>query len=101
MIQTYALRKHSFLYNHATFVSSNLQRSVYPFSGESIYVLHACTGVIAIGIGRATAKFLTKCGADVIALSRTQADLDSLKEEVQMLLLTVRHSMNNGSVLKK
>ena len=83
LIQAYALRKHPFLYNHATFVSSNLQKSVHPFSGESIVVCHACTGIIAIGIGRATAKFLTKCGADVIALSRTQADLDSLKEEVQ------------------
>ena len=47
------------------------------------YLCLACTGVIAIGIGCATAKFLAKCGADVIALSRTQADLDSLKKEVQ------------------
>ena len=35
------------------------------------------------GIGRATAKALAKYGGEVIALSRTQADLDSLKEEVQ------------------
>ncbi|XP_078349045.1 L-xylulose reductase-like [Oculina patagonica] len=34
------------------------------------------------GIGRSTAKMLAECGAEVIALSRTQADLDSLKEEV-------------------
>jgi len=34
------------------------------------------------GIGRSTAKMLVECGAEVIALSRTQADLDSLKEEV-------------------
>ena len=33
------------------------------------------------GIGRTTAIELTKCGAQVIALSRTQADLDSLKAE--------------------
>lgn len=33
------------------------------------------------GIGRTIAAELLKCGADVIALSRTQADLDSLKEE--------------------
>ena len=33
------------------------------------------------GIGRAIAVQLLKCGADVVALSRTQADLDSLKEE--------------------
>jgi len=34
------------------------------------------------GIGRSIAKMLVECGAEVIALSRTQADLDSLKEEV-------------------
>lgn len=34
------------------------------------------------GIGRSTAKMLVDCGAEVIALSRTQADLDSLKVEV-------------------
>ncbi|XP_041363368.1 L-xylulose reductase-like [Gigantopelta aegis] len=34
------------------------------------------------GIGRATAKALIKCGAETYALSRTQADLDSLKAEV-------------------
>lgn len=33
------------------------------------------------GIGRSTAKMLVECGAEVIALSRTQADLHSLKEE--------------------
>lgn len=33
------------------------------------------------GIGRSTAKMLAKCGAEVIALSRTQEDLDSLKAE--------------------
>nr|XP_002740433.1 PREDICTED: L-xylulose reductase-like [Saccoglossus kowalevskii] len=34
------------------------------------------------GIGRAIAKMLVTCGAKVYALSRTQSDLDSLKEEV-------------------
>ena len=33
-----------------------------------------------------TAKMLAQCGAEVIALSRTQADLDSLKEEVILLI---------------
>ena len=37
---------------------------------------------IDAGIGRAVAKALAQCGAEVIAFSRTQADLDSLKEEV-------------------
>ena len=34
------------------------------------------------GIGRAVVKALAQCGAEVIAFSRTQADLDSLREEV-------------------
>ena len=40
------------------------------------------THVRHAGIGRATAKALVLCGAEVIALSRTQDDLDSLKDEV-------------------
>lgn len=38
-----------------------------------------------LGIGRATAKALAGFGAEVIAFSRTQADLDSLKQEVHNL----------------
>lgn len=34
------------------------------------------------GIGREIAQLLAKCGAQVVALSRTKADLDSLKEEI-------------------
>ncbi|XP_035824497.1 L-xylulose reductase [Aplysia californica] len=34
------------------------------------------------GIGRDIAKKLTACGANTVALSRSQADLDSLKSEV-------------------
>jgi len=34
------------------------------------------------GIGREIAAVLTECGAQVVALSRTQADLDSLKAEI-------------------
>lgn len=34
------------------------------------------------GIGREIAAVLTECGAQVVALSRTQADLDSLKSEI-------------------
>ncbi|CAB3995569.1 L-xylulose reductase [Paramuricea clavata] len=37
------------------------------------------------GIGHDTAKMLVKCGADVIALSRTQSDLDSLRQEVPQI----------------
>lgn len=36
------------------------------------------------GIGRAVVKALAQCGAEVIAFSRTQADLESLKEEVSI-----------------
>ena len=36
------------------------------------------------GIGRAVVKALAQCGAEVIAFSRTQADLDSLKQEVRI-----------------
>lgn len=42
------------------------------------------------GIGRAVAITLKKCGAEVVALSRTQSDLDSLSEEhpdIQVVLL--------------
>ncbi|CAB3990735.1 L-xylulose reductase [Paramuricea clavata] len=41
------------------------------------------------GIGRATAILLAKCGANVIALSRTQNDLDSLKTEVSGNIKTI------------
>ncbi len=34
------------------------------------------------GIGRVIAPFLAQCGADVVALSRTQADLDELRNEI-------------------
>ena len=37
------------------------------------------------GIGKATAILLAECGANVIALSRTQSDLDSLKTQVKTL----------------
>lgn len=36
----------------------------------------------AAGIGRAVVEALSQCGAEVIAFSRTQADLDSLKQDV-------------------
>ncbi|GIX71453.1 l-xylulose reductase, partial [Caerostris darwini] len=33
------------------------------------------------GIGRAMALKLAECGAEVVAVSRTQSDLDALKKE--------------------
>ncbi|XP_072882191.1 L-xylulose reductase-like isoform X1 [Hemitrygon akajei] len=38
------------------------------------------------GIGRATAKALLACGAEVIAVTRTQSDLDSLVQECPKML---------------
>ena len=38
---------------------------------------------ILAGIGRCIVKELAKCGASVIALSKTAANLDTLKAEVR------------------
>ena len=38
-----------------------------------------------IGIGRGIALKLEECGAQVVAISRTQTDLDSLKQQVYHL----------------
>lgn len=38
--------------------------------------------VCVSGIGRATALALARCGAEVVAVTRTRADLDSLTQEV-------------------
>lgn len=46
-------------------------------SGKSVIITGA-----GKGIGRATAVLLAKRGAEVVALSRTQADLDKLKGEI-------------------
>ena len=43
---------------------------------------HVCNVMILSGIGRAIAIGLVKEGAEVIALSRTKENLDSLKNEV-------------------
>ncbi|XP_003384523.1 PREDICTED: L-xylulose reductase-like [Amphimedon queenslandica] len=48
----------------------------YNFKGKKALVTGA-----GKGIGRATAKALVECGADVVALSRTESDLKTLKTE--------------------
>lgn len=55
-------------------------KNVRKFKGED--TKKQLSFVLYTGIGRSTAKMLVKCGAEVIALSRTQEDLDSLKKEV-------------------
>ena len=54
------------------------------FDGKRILVTGA-----GKGIGRDIARLLTACGAQVVALSRTQADLDSLAGEVNCETITV------------
>ena len=53
----------------------------FDFSGKRALVTGA-----GKGIGRVTAKALVECGAEVVALSRTQSDLDSLKAEVPTIM---------------
>ena len=43
------------------------------------------------GIGRCIAKELVKCGASVIALSKSAAELDTLKAEVITLCKVLKH----------
>ena len=43
-----------------------------------------CLCIYIVGIGREIVKALHKGGAKTIAVSRSQADLDSLKEEVRV-----------------
>ncbi|MDP9836391.1 NAD(P)-dependent dehydrogenase (short-subunit alcohol dehydrogenase family) [Neorhizobium huautlense] len=47
------------------------------FSGQSVIITGA-----GKGIGRACARIMAERGAEVIALSRTASDLDSLREEI-------------------
>lgn len=54
------------------------------FSGKRVIVTGA-----GKGIGRATALMLAARGAKVIALTRTAADLESLKQEIDCVAITV------------
>jgi NAD(P)-dependent dehydrogenase (short-subunit alcohol dehydrogenase family) len=47
------------------------------FSGKSIIITGA-----GKGIGRATAELLAQRGAEIVAVSRTRSDLDSLRAEI-------------------
>ncbi len=47
------------------------------FSGKSVIITGA-----GKGIGRACARLMAARGAEVVAISRTQSDLDSLKAEI-------------------
>ncbi len=64
----------------------------YNFKGKRVLVTGAGKGKVckfllhkfefSVGIGRATVKALASYGAEVLAFSRTAADLESLNEEV-------------------
>ncbi|MBN8931423.1 MAG: SDR family NAD(P)-dependent oxidoreductase, partial [Rhizobium pusense] len=47
------------------------------FSGKSVIITGA-----GKGIGRACAQLMAARGAEVVAISRTQSDLDSLRSEI-------------------
>ncbi|XP_055510138.1 L-xylulose reductase [Leucoraja erinacea] len=52
------------------------------------------------GIGRATVKALLACGAEVIAVTRTQSDLDSLVQECPKIL-TICADLSNWEATEK
>lgn len=54
------------------------------FSGKSVIITGA-----GKGIGRACARIMAERGADVIALSRTASDLESLRAEIGARSITV------------
>ena len=62
-----------------------------PFQGIS------CVGTFLtlyiLGIGRGIALKLAECGAKVVAISRTQEDLDSLKKQVQICYMQGQFSL--------
>ena len=58
-------------------MGSNISNKHFHLGYPSLVHVH-------VGIGRAVSKALIQSGAEVIALSRTQADLDSLQHEVGM-----------------
>ena len=85
-------------YKYSGFKINSLKRLLYPkHEGQEtvLVILHDQCGSTSVaqpriffvcscfeGIGRATVKLLAKCGANIVALSRTKSDLDSLKTEV-------------------
>lgn len=54
------------------------------FDGKSVMITGA-----GKGIGRETARFLASKGASIVALSRTQEDLDSLRDEIGGTMIAV------------
>ena len=54
----------------------------------------------SLGIGRGITVELSKCGAKVVALSRTKADLDSLKQQVCVWLFYVIRAVSTEILLR-
>ena len=54
------------------------------FEGKTVLITGA-----GKGIGRETALLLAGKGAKIVALSRTSADLDSLRDEIDCTAITV------------
>ena len=64
----------------------------------SIFKRHKLRHSTTISFSRAIAIKLCRCGADVVAISRTQDDLDSLKEEVKFPSIFKRHKLRHCTI---
>ena len=66
-----------------------MSENLHDFDNKSVIITGA-----GKGIGRATAIEMNKYGAKVIAMARTQSDLDSLKSEIGCVTIKVDLSDN-------
>ena len=63
----------------------NIRRYVGRWVHLSVHQFKPSVALLS-GIGRAVAMALHKLGANTVALSRTQEDLDTLKQQVRLVL---------------